>query len=38
MVNVEELRGRPEAEETVRQAARLYREKIERNDSQLEGL
>jgi len=37
-VKVEKLQGRPEAEETVRQAARLYREKIARNDSQLEGL
>lgn len=30
MVDVEELRGRPHAEDTVREAARLYREKIKR--------
>lgn len=30
VVNVEDLRGRPHAEETVRKAARLYREKIKR--------
>jgi len=30
MVNVEDLRGRPHAEDTVREAARLYREKIKR--------
>jgi hypothetical protein len=30
MVDVEELRGRLHAEDTVREAARLYREKIKR--------
>jgi inorganic pyrophosphatase len=29
-VNVEDLRGRPHAEDTVREAARFYREKIKR--------
>ena len=32
VVNVEDLRGRPHAEDTIRNSVRLYRDKISRRD------